>query len=82
MDEDILSLEEAAHYLKVKAELLNPFLDSGELAGRKIGGEWWTTRRALASFIDGVPLTGNCCCMPVETEQSSGCCQQSSGRCC
>ena len=82
MDEDILGLEEAAHYLKVKAELLGQFLDSGELAGRKIGGEWRTTRRALASFIDGVPMTWNCCCMPAEMEQDSGCCQQSGERCC
>ncbi|MCC6697340.1 MAG: helix-turn-helix domain-containing protein [Candidatus Hydrogenedentes bacterium] len=81
MDEDILSLEEAAHYLKVKAELLSPFLESGELAGRKIGGEWRTTRRAIASFVDGAPLSGSCC-VPVEMQQESGCCQQSTGRCC
>lgn len=82
MNDEILTIDEAAHYLKVNVDLVGQLLESGEVPGRKVGGEWRTTRRALASFVDGVPLGGACCCVPVETESSAGCCAPSSGRCC
>ena len=82
MNEEILTVEEAGQYLKAKADLVHQLLESGEVPGRKIGGEWRTTRRALASFVDGVPLAGNCCCVPVESDAGANCCAPSGGRCC
>ena len=82
MNEEILTVDEAAQFLKVKAELVNQLLESGEVHGRKIGGEWRTTRRAVASFVDGVPLSGNCCCVPAEATATDNCCGPSGGCCC
>ncbi len=82
MNDEILTVEEAAQYLKVKAALMSQLLENGEVSGKKIGGEWRTTRRALASFIEGVPLGGNCCCVPVESEATGSYCGPVGGRCC
>lgn len=61
MDDDILTAEEAAGLLKVAPEVVIQLLMASELAGRSIGGEWRTTKRALMSFVDGVPLQASCC---------------------
>lgn len=78
MDDDILTVDEAARLLKVAPDIVTRLLMASEIAGRNIGGEWRTTRRALLSFVDGVPLSTACC-------PSDGCCSSagcSSGRCC
>lgn len=82
VNDEILTIDEAALYLKVKTDLISQLLESGDVPGRKVGGEWRTTRRALASFVDGVPMGGACCCVPVQAEAADGCCTPSSGRCC
>ncbi len=61
MDDEILTVEEAASLLKVAPEIVANLLLSSELAGRNIGGEWRTTKRAVVSFVDGVPLQMTCC---------------------
>lgn len=61
MDDDILTIDEAARYLKVSPEIVADLLKSSDLVGRTIGGEWRTTKRALLSFVDGVSLQGACC---------------------
>lgn len=62
MDSDILTVEEAATLLQVPHEVVLNLLVAGELPGRSLGsGQWRTTRRALVSFIDGVPIQAGCC---------------------
>jgi len=84
MDDEILTVEEAARLLKVTPEVVSGLLKSSDLVGRTIGGEWRTTKRALMSFVDGVPLQMACCppemcCTPIPatTERPAsgrGCC--------
>ena len=64
MDDEILTLGEAAHLLKIPQEKVLDLLMSADLAGRDIGGEWRTTKRALISFVDGAPIAGGGCCGP------------------
>lgn len=64
MDNEILTAAEAAHLLKVSPETVIDLLKTSEIAGRKIGGEWRTTRRALLLFIDGLSEGGGMCCPP------------------
>ncbi len=64
MDDEILTLGEAAHLLKIPQEKVLDLLMSADLAGRNIGGEWRTTKRALISFVDGAPIAGGSCCGP------------------
>ncbi len=61
MDDDILTAEEAAALLRVKADTILELLKTSELAGRKIAGEWRTTKRALLDFVDGMSSQMNCC---------------------
>ena len=78
MDDEILTVDEAARLLKAPAESVLQLLLSNELAGRNIGGEWRTTKRALISFVDGAPLQSSCC-------SSDMCCtpgMSATGRCC
>ncbi|NUM52357.1 MAG: helix-turn-helix domain-containing protein [Candidatus Hydrogenedentes bacterium] len=62
MDSDILTVDEAAAILQVPHEVVLNLLVTSELPGRNLGGgQWRTTRRALISFIDGVPIQAGCC---------------------
>ncbi len=61
MELDILTVDEAAQALRVEPEIVIHLLEASEIPGRLIEGSWRTTRRALASFVDGVPLQASCC---------------------
>lgn len=61
METEILTVDEAAQILNVEPNVVTELLNDGELPGRLVGGQWRTTSRALASFVDGVPLTQVCC---------------------
>ncbi|MBX7255743.1 MAG: helix-turn-helix domain-containing protein [Candidatus Hydrogenedentes bacterium] len=61
MEDEILTIEEAAKLLKVSPEIVADLLKSSDLVGRTIGGQWRTTKRALLSFVDGAPLAMSCC---------------------
>lgn len=61
LNDDILTVEEAAEVLKIAPEKVLDLLMSADLAGRNIGGSWRTTRRALLSFVDGAPIAAGCC---------------------
>jgi excisionase family DNA binding protein len=84
--ESILTLDDAAELLKVSEDVIQGLLESGEIPGRQIGGEWRTTTRAIVSYVDGVPLQMSCCttdasgmcCVPA-TEGSNLCCQPAPG---
>jgi excisionase family DNA binding protein len=64
VSDKIFTPKEAAKCLKVASETVIELLESGDLPGRQIGGEWRTTRRAIMSFVDGVPLQQTVCCTP------------------
>ena len=80
MELDILTVEEAAQVLGVEREVVVPLLESNEIAGRLLEGSWRTTRRALASFVDGAALQLSCCppgsCGPLDESATGrrGCC--------
>ena len=61
MDDEILTVEEAARLLKIAPETVLGLLMAADLAGRNIGGEWRTTKRALVGFVDGIGLSTSCC---------------------
>lgn len=50
---EVLSLGEAARLLRVPTESLEPMAESGEIPGRRIGGEWRFSREALLSWLRG-----------------------------
>lgn len=64
MDNEILTADEAAQLLQVTPETVVDLLKSSELPGRKVGGQWRTTKRALVHFIDGLSEGGSMCCPP------------------
>ncbi len=64
MEKEILTADEAASLLQVAPETVIDLLKASELAGRKVGGEWRTTRRALVNFIDGLSEGEGTCCPP------------------
>lgn len=90
MSDEVLTIEEAAGVRKVTADVVTGLLEDGDLPpGRPIGGEWRTTKRALVSYVDCIPLQMGCCCAPVASASGAemsasgvGCCDPNSGRCC
>lgn len=85
----ILTAEEAAKVLKVDTELVITLLEDKELAGRKLGDEWRTTLWSLISYVNGVPLQGNGCCVPMQCCTPEGdatgvvqCCVPGDSGCC
>lgn len=78
--EQVLTLDEAAELLKVSPELVQEYLNKGELAGRKLDGEWRTTSRAVINFVDGLSNHMMCC---TTSDGKTVCCTPSeSGGCC
>lgn len=61
MDDDILTADDAARLLRVAPDTVLALLKTSELAGRKIGGEWRTTKRALLDYVDGMSSQMSCC---------------------
>jgi excisionase family DNA binding protein len=86
VSDTILTIEEAAQLLKAPTDTVSELLESGDLPGRRVGGEWRTTTRALVTFVDGGMPSQMTCCVPVEsgegTDGSAICCQPATGRCC
>lgn len=86
MDDEILTLEEAAELLKIPQEKVLDLLMSADLQGRNIGGVWRTTKRAIVSFVDGAPIAGSgccgangTCCVPLTGESQSGQAERAKG---
>jgi excisionase family DNA binding protein len=86
MTDEILTAQEAADALKTTSDVVEGLLESGELPGRKIGGEWRTTQRALISYVDGIPNGMVCCtpsdCCPPTSQATFEIGQNPSGGCC
>ncbi len=49
--EDILTLPEAAAYLRVQEKAVVEMATAGDIPGRQIGGEWRFSRRALEDWV-------------------------------
>lgn len=80
MSDKVLSVKAAAKFAGVSASAIQGLLESRELAGRQIDGEWRTTRRAVLHYIDGGIGTVTGCCCPAPGE-GSGCCSGLPGCC-
>jgi excisionase family DNA binding protein len=50
---EVLTVEQAAELLAVKADDVRALADAGELPGRRIGEEWRFLRRALLGWLGG-----------------------------
>lgn len=79
MSDKVLTLDGAAKYLKLSTEVTQGLLESGELTGKQIAGEWRTTYRAALNCIDG-GLGSMACCTNVDGE--TVCCPPGSTGCC
>jgi len=55
MDPDILSTDDVSRLLKQDAAHVLQLFQEGVLPGRRIGAEWYTSRRQLVAFIEGGP---------------------------
>jgi len=55
MDPDILSTDDVALVLKQDATHVLQLFQEGVLPGRRIGGDWYTSRRQLVAFIEDGP---------------------------
>lgn len=49
--EQVLTAEEAAAYLRLSETTVYRLLDRGELPGRKVGGQWRILRSALEAYL-------------------------------
>lgn len=63
MSQKVLSVKAAAKFAGVSTDAIQRLLESRELAGRQIDGQWRTTRRAVLHYIDGgIGTSAGCCC--------------------
>jgi excisionase family DNA binding protein len=53
--DDVLTLEEAASYLRVPEEELRRLAEHREIPGQQVGGEWRFLKRALAYWLSFGP---------------------------
>jgi excisionase family DNA binding protein len=52
---EVLTLAEAARYLRVKKATLQDLVEQGSVPGRKVGSEWRFFRGALQAWLAGTP---------------------------
>ena len=82
MSDKVLTLKGAAKLLRVTSDTVETLLESGQLAGRQIEGEWRTTRRAVLFYIDGGAGRADCCPPGCgAAEGAKGCCSGLPGCC-
>ena len=53
VEEEVVTLDEAATFLRVEAPALAELAERGKVPGRKLGGEWRFSRRALLDWLAG-----------------------------
>ena len=54
MTDEVLTIEEAAEFLKMTPKTIRKMLKEGTIPGSRVGKQWRTTRRALLDCIDGL----------------------------
>jgi len=52
MDDEILTLEEVAKYLKLQPQTVYKWAQEGQIPGAKLGKEWRFRRRILDEWVD------------------------------
>jgi excisionase family DNA binding protein len=52
---DVLDVAQAAELLQVAGSAVLELAESGELPGRKVGGEWRFARAAVLAWLGGAP---------------------------
>jgi excisionase family DNA binding protein len=52
---EVLTLPEAARFLRVKRGILEKLVDKGRVPARKVGDEWRFSRAALQAWLSGKP---------------------------
>ncbi|GMW01942.1 MAG: hypothetical protein AMXMBFR84_30780 [Candidatus Hydrogenedentota bacterium] len=52
MNDDIMTVEEVAKYLKLKPQTVYKWAQEGQIPGAKLGKEWRFRRRILDEWID------------------------------
>jgi PTS system nitrogen regulatory IIA component len=53
-EQDIMTAEEAARYLKVSLRTLRELAGAGRIPARKVGREWRFSRSALETWISAI----------------------------
>ncbi len=54
----IMTVEEVSEYLRLAQSTIYKLLNEGKLPGRKIGGSWRFSRRALDEWLEGDIVRG------------------------
>jgi excisionase family DNA binding protein len=52
---DVLTLDQAAAYLQLAADVVRAEADAGRLPGRRVAGEWRFSRAALLAWLSPAP---------------------------
>lgn len=55
-DEDVLTLQEVADYLRITYQRAGRLLRSGDIKGRQIGPYWRVPRKNILAYLDGCDL--------------------------
>jgi excisionase family DNA binding protein len=53
MADEVLTIDEAAIFLKMASKTVRKMLKEGTLPGRQVGRQWRITKRSLLDYIDG-----------------------------
>ncbi len=58
-EDDILTIEEVARYLKMKPQTIYKWAQEGQIPGAKIGKEWRFRKQMLDEWIDSAIVLSN-----------------------
>lgn len=48
---DILTIKEAAEFLRIERKLLYKLIDTGEISAKRVGKSWRISRETLVAYI-------------------------------
>jgi len=48
---DILTIREAAEFLRIERKLLYKLIDTGEISAKRVGNAWRISRETLVAYI-------------------------------
>ncbi|OPX90274.1 MAG: Helix-turn-helix domain protein [Pelotomaculum sp. PtaB.Bin104] len=51
-EDEILTLQEAADFLRVGRNAMSKMVNNGEIPGKKVGREWRFSRQALLKWLE------------------------------
>lgn len=59
MTDEVLTIDDAAIFMKMAPKTIRKLLKDGTLPGRQVGKQWRITKRSLLDLIDGGEAEGN-----------------------